>query len=100
MHYKHSFGIIVHNGASFVALAVQSIYDVAHQIIIVEGCESAALFLATADGMSVDDTAEIIASIPDPDKKIVYIRGGKFNTQTEQCNEYMKRSTEHARGSK
>lgn len=90
MHYKHSFGIIVHNGASFVALAIQSIYDVAHEIIIIEGCENEAMFLATSKGLSVDGTDKVIRSFQDPQGKIKYIQGGKFKTKTDQCNEYMK----------
>ena len=93
MKFKHSFGIIVHNGASFVGLAIQSVYDVAHEIIVIEGCEPEALFLATPDGLSVDGTENVMQSIADPAKKIVYIRGGKYRTKTEQCNEYMKRVT-------
>ena len=93
MHFKHSFGMIVHNGESFVAQAIKSIYDVAHEIIVVEGCEPLAHFMATSDGMSVDRTEEAINAVPDPEHKIRYIRAGRVGSKTEQCNIYMQHVT-------
>jgi len=93
MHFQHSFGMIIHNGASFVRQAIESIYDVAHEIIIIEGSEPAAYFMATVDGLSVDLTKAAILSTPDPQHKITYIQGGKYKSKNDECNEYMKRVT-------
>ena len=92
-HLKHSFGMIVHNGKAFVHEVVASVYDFAHEIVIVEGSEPPAAFMATPEGGSVDGTAEVLKTLPDPQHKITVIYGGKFPNKTAQCNVYMKRVT-------
>lgn len=91
MHFKHSYGMIVHNGEKFTAEAVANIYEIAYDIVIVEGCEPEALFMATSDGFSVDKTELVIKNISDPQNKITYIRAGRCASKTDQCNLYMQK---------
>ena len=72
---KLSFIHIVLNGMPFLEYSLKSIYDFAHQIIIVEGAVENCMFAANPDGSSKDGTVEFIKSFPDPDKKIKLIQG-------------------------
>jgi glycosyltransferase involved in cell wall biosynthesis/sulfatase maturation enzyme AslB (radical SAM superfamily)/predicted SAM-dependent methyltransferase len=72
---KLSFVMIVLNGMPFIEFSLKSIYDYAHEIIIVEGAVEKCLFAANEDGSSKDGTVEFIKNYPDPGKKIRLIQG-------------------------
>lgn len=93
MRYKHSFGIIVHNGAGFLRECIESVYPVAHEIIVVEGSDRYAAFLADGRGLSVDGTSDLLKSVADPEHKIRYVAAGRVEDKTEQCNHYMRLCT-------
>lgn len=96
---KITFGMIVFNAESvlpegMLEACIKNVYDVAHEIIIVEGGTKATthyfdgdISKFTADGKSTDNTIDIIKNIPDPDKKIILIESNGFwNGKTEMCN--------------
>ena len=70
-----SFVMIVLNGMPFIEFALRSIYDFAHEIIIVEGAEEKCRFAANEDGSSTDGTVECIESLGDPANKIILNSG-------------------------
>jgi len=72
---KMSFVMIVLNGMPFIEAALKSIYDKAHEIIIVEGAVKKCMFAANSNGSSNDGTVEFIKSFPDPNNKIKLIQG-------------------------
>ncbi len=72
---KLSFVIIVLNGMPFLEFAVRAIYDIAHEIIIVEGTVENCKFAANPDGSSKDGTLGFINCYPDFAKKIRLIKG-------------------------
>lgn len=72
---KVSFIMIVLNGMPFVEFALRSIYDFAHEIIIVEGAVEKCMFAANEDGSSRDGTVEAINAFHDPEGKIKLIQG-------------------------
>jgi glycosyltransferase involved in cell wall biosynthesis len=79
---KFSFCMIAFNCADFVQAALESVYDEAHEIIIVEGAIDYFSDEATADGLSTDGTHELILDFPDPESKIKY-SCGRFPTKLE-----------------
>ena len=83
-----SFGMIVFNGGEFLRQVLDSIYDFAHEIIVIEGAERNAWCLANPDGSSTDDTIQILRSYPDPMCKLKVIQG-KWRNKVEQSNAYM-----------
>jgi glycosyltransferase involved in cell wall biosynthesis/ADP-heptose:LPS heptosyltransferase/predicted SAM-dependent methyltransferase/MoaA/NifB/PqqE/SkfB family radical SAM enzyme len=86
---KFSFVMIVLNGMPFVKYSLKSVYEFAHEIIIVEGAVEKCLFAANADGSSTDGTVEFIESFPDPQNKIRLIQG-KWPEKCEMQNEALK----------
>lgn len=76
-----SFVMIVLNGMPFIKSSLQSIYEFAHQIIVVEGAVEQCRFAAGPDGSSTDGTVEFLHSFPDPDNKMILIQGA----WTEKC---------------
>lgn len=72
---RFSFIIIVLNGIPFIEAVLSSIYDRAHEIIIVEGAVENCKFAANPDGSSKDGTVEFIKAFFDPDNKISLIQG-------------------------
>lgn len=72
---KFSFIMIVLNGMPFVEYALKSIYEFAHEIVIVEGAVENCKFAANFDGSSKDGTVEAIKNFSDPDNKIKFIQG-------------------------
>lgn len=72
---RFSFVMIVLNGMPFIEYSLRSIYDFAHDIIIVEGAVKDCLAAARPDGSSRDGTVEFLRSFPDPQKKIRLIQG-------------------------
>ena len=67
--------MMVFNGDDYLDAALKGIYDIAHEIIIVEGAVKEFMFAANPDGSSTDKTVEIINSFPDPLQKIRFIQG-------------------------
>jgi len=72
---KISFIMIVLNGMPFVEAVLESIYDMAYEIVIVEGAVAKCMFAANSDGSSNDGTIEFIKGYPDPGNKIKLIQG-------------------------
>ena len=72
---KFSIVMIVLNGMPFIEYALASVYDAAHEIIIVEGAVEKCMFSANPDGSSTDGTVGFIESFPDPHHKIKLIQG-------------------------
>lgn len=72
---RFSMVMIVLNGMPFIECALASVYEAAHEIIIVEGAVEACMFSANPDGSSTDGTVACIESFPDPQHKIKLIQG-------------------------
>ena len=92
---KITAGVIVLNAADTIYLALQSIYDSAEKIIVVEGAVEryAAANPDMVDNChSVDDTIEIVKNFPDPFKKIELITAKRlWKNKNEMQNEIAKR---------
>ncbi len=86
---KFSFVMIVLNGMPLIEYALKSIYDFAHEIIIVEGSVEKCMFAADPDGSSTDGTVEFITSFSDRQNKIKLIQG-KWPEKCEMQNEALK----------
>ncbi|MFX0200139.1 MAG: methyltransferase domain-containing protein, partial [Candidatus Hodarchaeota archaeon] len=86
---KFSFVMIVLNGMPFIEYSLKSVYDFAHEIIIVEGAVEKCMFAANPDGSSTDGTVEFIKSFPDTQNKIRLIQG-KWPEKCEMQNEALK----------
>src|SRR5262249_58359892 len=80
--------MIVFNGEPFLHELLESIYDFAYEIVVVEGPDQNALPMAGPDGGSTDRTLEILHSFPDPERKLRVIRG-TWRDKDEQSNRYM-----------
>lgn len=89
---EFSFVMIVLNGMPFIEYSLKSVYDFAHEIIIVEGAVKDCMFAANPDGSSKDGTVEFIKSFPDPDNKIKLIQG-RWPEKCEMQNEALKHVT-------
>jgi glycosyltransferase involved in cell wall biosynthesis/ADP-heptose:LPS heptosyltransferase/predicted O-methyltransferase YrrM/ubiquinone/menaquinone biosynthesis C-methylase UbiE len=72
---RFSFVMIVLNGMPFIEYSLKSIYEFAHEIIIVEGAVEKCMFAARPDGSSKDGTVEFLRRFPDPKRKIRLIQG-------------------------
>ena len=103
---KVTFGMIVFNAEStlpkgMLESCIKNVYNIAHEIIIVEGATKSTTHRFDGDtsnftdnGKSTDNTIEVIKSIPDPDHKIKLIESSGFwNGKTEMCNAWAKIST-------
>jgi glycosyltransferase involved in cell wall biosynthesis len=103
---KITFGMIVFNAETnlpdgMLAACISNIYDVAHEIIIVEGATKATTHYFdgdtstfTKDGKSTDKTIDIIKNIPDPQNKIQLIESrGFWNGKTQMCNAWASLAT-------
>lgn len=92
MSKKISFGIIVLNGEPFTKYCLRSIYEFAHEIIIVEGASKNAAPNSTPDGHSVDGTLKNIKEFintEDPEKKVKLItREGFWEEKKEMSQAY------------
>jgi glycosyltransferase involved in cell wall biosynthesis/ADP-heptose:LPS heptosyltransferase/predicted O-methyltransferase YrrM len=86
---RFSFVMIVLNGMPFIEYSIKSIYDFAHEIIIIEGAVEKCMFAANPDGSSNDGTVEFIKSFPDPAGKIRLIQGA-WPEKCEMQNEALK----------
>ncbi len=89
---RFSFVMIVLNGMPFIEYSLKSVYDFAHEIIIVEGAVENCMFAANADGSSTDGTVEFIESFPDPQNKIKLVRS-RWPEKCEMQNEALKHVT-------
>jgi len=103
---KITFGMIVFNAIDnlpngMLESCILNVYDIAHEIIIVEGATKATTHYFdgdtskyTIDGRSTDDTISVIKNIPDPLNKIKLIESkGFWNGKTEMCNAWSSLST-------
>lgn len=79
------------NAEPFIVYQLDSIYDHAHQIIIVEGAYERFKHAATPGGRSQDNTLDIINNYPDPQKKLHVIAeyGHFYSGRTDMCNAFM-----------
>ena len=90
-----TIGMIVLNEAQFIEANLKQHYELVDNIVIVEGADR--LYPktnVTEDGLSTDDTAEIIRNFPDIDHKIKFIQHGWTHIGGEQAkcelrNRYM-----------
>lgn len=90
-----TLGMIVLNEAEYLARNLLQHYPLVDQIIVVEGADR--LYpksRVTINGLSIDGTAEIIRSFPDPDRKITPIQHGwttdrGAQAKTELRNRYL-----------
>lgn len=72
--------LTVLNEEDWLFLTLKSIYPYMDKIVIAEGAEPSAMFSATPEGLSIDKTADIIRTFPDPQDKIVFIQKGSVAT--------------------
>ncbi|HOK65214.1 MAG TPA: glycosyltransferase [Anaerohalosphaeraceae bacterium] len=86
---RFSFVMIVLNGMPFIEYSLKSIYEFAHEIIIVEGAVEKCLFAANPDGSSKDGTVEFLRTFPDPSHKIRLIQG-RWPEKCEMQNEALR----------
>ncbi len=89
---KFSFVMIVLNGMPFIEYSLRSVYEFAHEIIIVEGAVEQCMFAANPDGSSKDGTVDLVKSFPDPAGKIKFLQG-KWPEKCEMQNEALKHVT-------
>lgn len=82
-----TIGMIVLNEADLIAANLSNHYSMADKIIVVEGADRR-FPNATEDGLSTDDTAEIVQSFPDPDRKITFIQHGWADDKSDLRNRY------------
>lgn len=90
-----TIGSIILNEEEFIEANLRQHYEFADKIVIVEGADQ--LFpkqFTTQEGLSIDRTAEIIRSFPDPDHKITFIQHGFAKSKAQLRNEYAKRAPE------
>ncbi|MEJ2705846.1 MAG: methyltransferase domain-containing protein [Sedimentisphaerales bacterium] len=87
-----SFIMIVLNGIPFIEYSLKSIYEFAHEVIIVEGAVEKCMFAANPDGSSKDGTVEFIKSFPDPQRKIKIVQG-RWPEKREMQNEALRHVT-------
>lgn len=91
---KISYVMNVLNGEPFIKYQLDSIYNHAHEIIIVEGAYEKFKHAAATDGRSTDRTVYIIKDYPDSLKKIILItKPGFYDDRLDMCNEFMHRVT-------
>jgi hypothetical protein len=101
---KITFGIIVLNGEPFIRYNLRSIYQFAHEIIIVEGATESSASIATESGHSMDKTIQVLNRFKEEEdeKEIVeiitaedegYTNGFWPGEKLEQSQAYAKRAT-------
>ena len=91
---KINFGMVVLNAEEFLKQSIDSIYEFANKIIIVEGSANDSptgkCLVSNADGLSTDRTHSIISSYHDPEEKIIYKRAGNVSSKEDLCNMWLK----------
>jgi len=101
---KITFGIIVLNGEPFTRYCLRSLYQFAHEIIVVEGGHEDAKSVCTPDGHSIDGTLEALHKFKkeeDPENKVTIVTRGGFwpkkdelgRNRTPQSRAYAERAT-------
>jgi hypothetical protein len=89
---KISFGIIVLNGEPFIKYNLRTLYDFAHEIILVEGATKNAKAISTPDGHSTDSTLKSINEFirdEDKEKKVKLVtRDGFWEEKTEMSQAF------------
>ncbi len=90
---KMSFVIIVLNGMPFLKAALESIYESAYEIIIIEGAIKKSSFSATKDGHSIDNTLQFIKDYRDNERKIKLISPGFWGDKCSMQNAGLKEVT-------
>lgn len=83
---------IVCNEEEFIKYSLESIYDFADEIIIVEGAVEEYMHAANPDGSSKDSTVKEIKIFPDPRHKITLIQG-RWKNKEQQRTAYLERVT-------
>jgi hypothetical protein len=82
------------NGEPFIKYQLDSIYNHAYEIIIVEGAYEKFSHAASPGGRSVDGTIEIIDCYHDPDNKIKFVqKEGFYKDRLDMCNEFLEHVT-------
>lgn len=84
MALKLTFGLITLNADFFLKQVLESIYPLAHKIIIADGAVTWWAKNGFPNG-SADDTIKIIQEFPDPEKKILLVKGGPYIEKDDQC---------------
>ena len=84
---KIAAGIIIFNSDFVLQQVLESIYPHMDQILVAEG--PVKFWQDQGHKTSSDRTNEILNNFPDPDEKIIIVRG-QFAEKTEQANAYMK----------
>lgn len=84
---KITFACIVLNEADFIGKWLRQHYEMADQIVIVEGADRR-YPLADPDGLSMDNTRDAIGGFLDVDRKITYVRHGWANSKAELRDQY------------
>jgi len=84
---KIAFGMIVFEGDYVLKQCLESIYDVATQILIAEG--PVKYWQDRGRITSMDRTNDILDLFPDPEHKITIVHG-QYSEKDDQCNAYMK----------
>lgn len=80
---KLTFGLITLNADFFLKQVLESIYPFAHKIIIADGAVT--WWAKQGITRSIDDTIKIIEDFPDPERKILLVKGGPYSEKDEQC---------------
>jgi predicted O-methyltransferase YrrM len=86
---RFSIGMIVLNAELFLQTCLESIYDFAYEILIVEGACPQARWDANSRGTSRDRTLEIIQSFTDPDNKIKLVASRAWDHKDQMVNAYI-----------
>ena len=92
MPIKVSACYIVFNEEQFLKHSLDSIYNFADEIIIIEGAVKGWWQYANPDGSSTDATVDIIENFPDPENKIKLIQG-KWRDKKQMQNRFLKEAT-------
>lgn len=104
--FRRSRGLACHEGRvvccmiacseeEFIAAAIESVYELADKIVVVEGGTRCAVRAGLADefGRSLDRTVEILKALPDPAGKleVVCAPGRPWHDKRQMRQEYVKR---------
>jgi hypothetical protein len=82
------------NGVPFIKYQLDSIYQFADEIVIVEGAYKKFSHAAAETGRSTDNTIGIIKGYPDPQNKIkLIINPGFYEDRKEMCDELLRHIT-------
>lgn len=85
MPLRLSIGTIIFNGGDYIKKALDAVYPLAYEIIIVEGAVEDMMHAANKDGSSTDNTVKVIKAYKDPDNKIKFIQG-RWENKNEMQN--------------